>query len=151
MQNITKYLLTLCVSILVLTNLVFANDKEEFKIIVNASNSLSRMTKEEISNMFLKKLTRWKDTNQLVYPVDLLEDSLVREVFSKEIHGRKVSSIKAYWQRQIFSGRELPPPEKESEQDVLKYIEQKTRAIGYISKSTEIKGYNVKDIEIVEE
>ena len=136
---------------LIISSPVFADEKVEFQIIVHVSNPLSKLSQEEISNMFLKKMTRWQGTNQLVYPVDTIEDAPIREKFSKEIHKRKVSSIKAYWQRQIFSGSELPPPEKETQEEIMEYVSQKKGAIGYISEEAEIHGYDIKVIEIVEE
>lgn len=143
--------LMLCVGILGFNNLLLADEPGEFQVIVHASNPHFNLTKEEISNLFLKKLTRWKKTSELVYPVDLLENSPVREQFSKKIHGKKIAAIKAYWQQQIFSGREIPPLEKKSDQEVLKYIEQKAGAIGYVSTSANITQCEVKVIEISED
>jgi ABC-type phosphate transport system substrate-binding protein len=119
-------------------------------VIAHVSIPYSSLTKEELSNLFLKKITRWKETDKFVYPVDLFEDSPVRRQFSEEIHGKEVAAIKAYWQQQIFSGREIPPLERNSDQDVLQYVEQKAGAIGYVSKSVDITQYNIKVIEIVE-
>jgi hypothetical protein len=62
-----------------------------------------------------------------------------------------VSSIKAYWQKQIFSGRGVPPEEKESDEEVLEYVSKNVGAIGYISESAETSAYDVKVLEIVGE
>lgn len=145
-----KLFLILYISILGFNGLLLANETGNFQVIVHASNPHSKLTKEDISNLFLKKITRWKETDELVYPVDQLEDSLVREEFSRDIHQKKISAIKAYWQQQIFSGREIPPVEKTSDQEVLKYVEQKTGAIGYVSASVDIHQYEVKVIELIE-
>ena len=59
-----------------------------FKIVVNSSNPVSSLTVKDVSNYFLKKVTRWKN-GQKVLPVDLKDTSTVREIFSKDIHGRK--------------------------------------------------------------
>ena len=144
-----KFLL-LCFSIVSFNNLLFASEKGDFQVIVHADNPHARLTRKELSKLFLKKTTRWKETNELIYPVDQLEDSLVRERFSRDIHRKKLSAIKAYWQQQIFSGREIPPMEKASDQEVLEYVEQKTGALGYVSVSANISQYNVKIIEIIE-
>jgi ABC-type phosphate transport system substrate-binding protein len=129
---------------------LFADEQNDFVVIVHQSNPYSEITIEELSNIFLKKISRWKHSDELIYPLDLLEDAPIRIVFSKVVHGRKVSSIKAYWQRQIFSGREIPPPEKETERDILEFISQKTGAIGYVSASTELDEYDVKPITIID-
>ena len=83
-----------------------------------------------------------------MYPVNLSEDSPVREKFSKEIHKKKIFSIKSYWQKQIFSGRGVPPQEKASDQDVLEYVEENAGAIGYVSASAEVESYKVNVLKI---
>lgn len=103
-----------------------------FKLIVNKDNPVSSLSAKEVSNLFLKKVTKWSH-GEAVQPLDLTESSPVREKFSKEIHGRKVSSIKAYWQKQIFSGRKIPPPEKKSDQEVLNFVSNNAGAIAYVS------------------
>ena len=130
---------------------LFATEEDQFHVIVHHSNTRSEITQEELSNMFLKKISRWKRSNELIHPVDLQEDSAIRETFSKMIHGRKVTSIKAYWQRQIFSGREIPPPEKENDRDILEFVSQEAGAIGYVSASVDIHEYDVKLITVIEE
>ena len=143
-------LFVVCLSVVFFNSLSDANETGSFKIIVHASNPNSKLTKEDVSKLFLKKVKRWKESDEAVLPVDLVEDSPVREKFSKEIHGRKISSIKAYWQKQIFSGRGVPPEEKKSDEEVLEYVSENAGAIGYISESVEIEEDTVKVLEIVE-
>ena len=57
---------------------------------------------------------------------------------------------KLFCQKKIFSGRGVPPPEKESDEEVLEYVSKNAGAIGYVAESTEINGYSVKLIEIVD-
>ncbi len=136
------------VSLLLLGSVSVADEEGAFKVIVHASNPTEKLTKQEISKLFLKKIKQWEGTNETVLPVDLVEDSPVRAKFSKDIHERKVSSIKAYWQKQIFSGRGVPPEEKKSDAEVLEYVSENSGAIGYISESAEIEEYEVKVLEI---
>ncbi len=119
-------------------------------MIVHAENPTSELTRKEISQLFLKKVKQWKHFEKKVEPVDLTEDSPIREEFSREIHDRKLSSIKAYWQKKIFSGRDVPPLEKETDEDVLAYVDQNRGAIGYIAVEATIDDYGVSVIEIVE-
>ncbi|UCC41012.1 MAG: hypothetical protein JSV96_06155 [Candidatus Aminicenantes bacterium] len=118
-----------------------------FKVIVNASNPISSMTKSQVSNLFLKKVIEWENGLK-VLPVDLVERFTVRQRFTNEIHGRKIRAVKAYWNKQKFSGRNLPPPEKASYEEVLKYVEENVGAIGYIPVSIQIEGYKVKVLTI---
>ncbi len=124
-----------------------AAQEGSFKIIVNRDNPASEMTKKEISNAFLKKNSKWGN-GVAIMPLDLVSISSTRAVFSKTIHERKVSAIKAYWQKQIFSGRKIPPAEKKTNREVLRFVQDNPGAIGYISASTSISGSNVKTIKV---
>ncbi len=120
-----------------------------FKIIVNASNPVSSMTKSQVSNLFLKKVVEWEDGLKVI-PVDLVERLSVREKFTHEIHGREITAVNAYWMKQKFSGRNWPPLEKASYEEVLKYVKENIGAIGYIPESTQIEGNEVKVVLIKE-
>ncbi|MFC1849707.1 substrate-binding domain-containing protein [candidate division CSSED10-310 bacterium] len=121
-----------------------------FKIIVHDSNTITSLTKEEVAKVFLKKTKKWKTNNEKIQPVDLVEDSSVRKNFSDRVLDRRISSVKAYWQKQIFSGRGVPPPEKETDKHVLEYVQDHERAIGYIAQDTETGQYSVKIVVIKE-
>ena len=145
MKNL-KLILIFC--FLLFGTFVFSQNKRSFKIIINKSNSNSTLTKVEISKLFLKKITRWKDTNLKVEPADLVDTSPARKKFSNEILDKKVSSVKAYWQKLIFSGRKVPPPEKKSDNDVLQFVQENSGAIGYVSASTNLSNYSVKSVRV---
>jgi len=127
----------------------YSGDRKVLKVIVNVSNKIETLSAKEISLLFLKKVRKWDDGSK-VLPVDRVEDSPTRKIFSDEILGRKISAIEAFWQKQIFTGRGVPPPEKNSDKEVLKYVEENNGAIGYISSSTDVKGFKVKEIGIAD-
>jgi hypothetical protein len=41
--------------------------------------------------------------------------------------------VKNYWQQRIFSGRDLPPPELDSDEAVVSYVLSHRGALGYVS------------------
>jgi len=129
--------------------LLIAQDTISFKVIVNSSNTTTVLSRKQLSKFFLKKATKWGNGNKIL-PVDLLENSPVREVFSKDIHKRSVTKVRAYWQKQIFSGRNVPPPQMEYEDDIIAFVEADSGAIGYVSESTRLSEHTVKIIEIKE-
>ena len=119
---------------------------EPFQIVVHSSNPVSAMSAQEVSKMFMKKISRWQNGKR-VAPVDLDEHSSVRESFSQRIHAKGTAAIKAYWQRMIFSGREVPPPEKDSTEGVLDYVREHDGAIGYVPAGTPL-GDGVKTVRL---
>lgn len=121
-----------------------------FVVIVHASNPQTKLTQAEISKLFLKKLKVWPQTNIPALPVDQLETAAVREQFSQKILEKKVPALKAYWQKEIFSGRSVPPPEKESDAEVLKYVADNAGAIGYVTPATELDPAKVAIVNITQ-
>lgn len=119
---------------------------QSYKVIVNESNSVSSLTKDQASKLFLKKVTKWDDDKK-VLPVDLVESKAARRKFTKDVHGKTIAAIRAYWQKQIFSGRAVPPPEKANDSEVLSFVKANSGAIGYVSTSASTSG--VKIIEII--
>jgi hypothetical protein len=86
---------------------------------------------------FFKRATRWSD-GQVIRPVDLRPDSPVRREFTNRVLKRSVMAVRSYWQQRIFSGRELPPPELESDAAVLRFVQSSPGAIGYVSATTKL-------------
>ncbi len=106
--------------------------QEEYRVVVHKDNPADSITKDQLSDYLLKKKSRWGH-GVSADPVDLESRSDVRKVFSKDVHGRSVSSIKNYWTQQIFSGRGVPPPEFEDDAAVISFVQTHPGAVGYVS------------------
>lgn len=117
-----------------------------FKIVVNQANAAEAISKQQLADIFMKKTGKWGNGQQAL-PVDLVASSSTRHEFSKVIFERDTNAIKSYWQRQIFSGRGVPPPEKDSDGSVLEFIRANPGAIGYVSSDADT-GSGVKVLEI---
>jgi ABC-type phosphate transport system substrate-binding protein len=120
----------------------------DFKVVVNASNASSSLPKATLQRLFLKKDTRWA-SGETVEPVDQSVKSPVRTVFTREVHGKDVGSIKSYWQKQIFSGRGTPPPEMPSDAEVLAFVRSHVGAVGYVASDAAV-GDGVKVVKLTE-
>ncbi len=119
-----------------------------FQVVVHAGNPTTVMVASKVDRMFLKKLKRW-DHGERVLPVDLEAKSPIRKAFTKFVHGKSVTAIKSFWQRMIFSGRDVPPEEKQSEKDVLDFVRANPGAIGYVATETAL-GDGVKKLTITQ-
>lgn len=103
-----------------------------YAVIVNDANAASTMSANEVSQLFLKQVTRWPN-GQTAVPVDQADNSAVREAFSQAVHRRSTSAVEAFWQRQIFSGRAVPPVKKASDDEVVAFVRANPNAVGYVS------------------
>lgn len=124
-----------------------ANANNGYVVVVNKSNPIDSISADRASALFLKKVTKW-DNGRRALPVDQVAESPVREKFSKSIHGKSVTAVKSYWQQQIFSGRDVPPPEKNSDRQIVSYIEANPDAIGYVSAGAAMG--NVKVLKVTQ-
>ena len=103
----------------------------QFVVIVNAANPVASISSEELAKIFLKQETTWSD-GQAILPVDQAANSPVRAAFTRDVLRRSVAAVKAYWEKQIFSGSSVPPVEKSSNESVSSYVIVNRGAIGYV-------------------
>ena len=104
-------------------------------VVVNAANPATALSREQVTRMFLKKISRWPD-GQLVLPVDQPPDSPMRALFSAHILRRAVPTVQAYWNARIFAGRDTPPMEKDGAAETLAYVRTHAGAIAYVPART---------------
>ena len=102
------------------------------------------MSKDEVARIFLKKATKFPD-GRSASPVDLAVNSSIRENFSKSVLGKPASAVDAYWQQQIFSGRDIPPPQK-SENAAISFVRSNENGIAYVSAGADTKGVKVINV-----
>ena len=119
---------------------------QEFTVIVNASNPVSSLPRDEVAKLFLKKTVSW-GSGKMVTPVELPPAAKAREAFARAVLNKSPAQVKSYWQQQIFSGRDVPPPVKPTENDVVAFVRSNPGAIGYVSKGVDI-GRGVKALSV---
>ncbi|MCG8604828.1 hypothetical protein MJD09_07510 [bacterium] len=142
------------VSVIILLTFIFlsvvplnAKEKPPFKVIVNAANPQASLTRKEVSDLFLKKITHWR-TGEEVLVAEVAGSSQLSKEFSRQIHGKKLGAINAYWQKLIYSGRDVPPPRFDSEKKILAYVQEKKGAIAYVSATTSLAKDKIKVVTI---
>jgi ABC-type phosphate transport system substrate-binding protein len=151
MRTLPAAILILLLSLTALCASVAANQSTvvpaaAYRVIVHPQNPLASVDRQFLEDAFLRKITRWRD-NTVIRPVDLRSSSAVRRRFSREVLERSIAAVKAYWQQRIFSGRGVPPPEFETEEQVVAYVLKHDGAVGYVSGSAELKGAKSVAIE----
>ncbi len=107
----------------------------DFRVIAHPTRPETKVSREFLADAFLKNLTRWPK-DEAIRPVDQRADSGVRRRFSESVLKRSVQAVKTYWQQRIFSGRGVPPPELDSDEAIVRYVENNQGALGYISGSS---------------
>jgi hypothetical protein len=123
-----------------------AGEAPEFQLIVHPSNALRAAPRELLADAFLKKFTRWQD-GVLIRPVDLRPDNTVRRRFSEIILKRSVGAVRSYWQQRIFAGRDVPPPELDSDASVIEFVAKAPGGLGYVSRGVKLVGVVGLDVQ----
>jgi hypothetical protein len=123
-----------------------ASTTAAYQVIAHPGVAVSGVDRKFLEDALLKKITRWP-TGDVVRPVDLTPRSPVRRKFSEEVLKRSVEAVKNYWQQRIFAGRDLPPPELDTDDDVVRYVTQHEGALGYVSGAADLKGAKVLTVK----
>jgi ABC-type phosphate transport system substrate-binding protein len=132
--------------LLVVLALAVPASAEGFKLIVNADQKTGKLSKDEVSRIFLKKVTRWDDGAE-IRVVQPKVDSVVRHSFDPTIHKLPSAAVRAYWAQMVFSGRDVPPVEKSNDEAIVDFVKQNPGAIGVVSEGASL-GSGVKVIEV---
>lgn len=117
-----------------------------FRVVVNKANPVSSLTRAELSAIFMRRVRSWPDGTE-IRPLDHRAETRVRERFSRAVHGKSVAYVIRYWQRLIFAGRGIPPPEVPSSAAVMRLVSANRGAIGYIDDAMPMAG-ELKVIEV---
>jgi ABC-type phosphate transport system substrate-binding protein len=119
----------------------WAAAEDGFRVVVHPSNPADSIPKAQLSQLFLKKATRWP-SGQSVQPVEAADDGVL-EKFCQKVHGKSLNAVKAYWNQLIFAGREVPPLEKRSDEEVIAYVHANPGAVGIVSPGAATAGVKV--------
>ena len=117
-----------------------------FIVVVNSDGPVTSLTRAQLSAIFMRRQRSWPDRNAIA-AVDRPVRSRLREQFSRSVHGKSVAYVTRYWQRLIFSGRDIPPPVLDSDADVLNFVKAHRNAIGYVNADT-LLGDGVKRVVV---
>ncbi|MEO1365688.1 MAG: substrate-binding domain-containing protein [Acidobacteriota bacterium] len=124
-----------------------SGEEASFKIVTHADVAEDSLPAKQLSKIFLKKIKRWEDDSSITV-FDLEAESEVRDAFSRSVHRKSISAIKSYWQRMIFSGRDVAPVELDSEAKMLEQIAATAGSVGYVSATAELPdGVKVLEVE----
>lgn len=115
---------------------------EDFKVVANRDVATDSVSRDQLSQIFLKNVTRWPN-GRPIQPVELRGDAPARARFAEQVHGKSMAALRSYWNKLIFSGREVPPLEKPSDDDVVSFVRANDGAIGVVSPSAATAGVKV--------
>ena len=117
----------------------------DFLVVVNESNATTTLTAREVANIFLKKRIQWNDGTKIT-PVVLPDANPASAAFDRQILNKSIAALRAYWQQEIFSGRNIPPVERTSDEEVVAQVQKYPGAIGYLNGGAAHAGVRVVNV-----
>jgi ABC-type phosphate transport system substrate-binding protein len=117
-------------------------EEPAFRVIVHRSNPESATSVARLQALFMKTTTRWPG-GAAVQPVELRGEPPARQEFARRVHGKSLAALKAHWNKLIFSGREVPPLELGSDDEIVAYVKANEGAIGVVSGAASTAGTKV--------
>jgi ABC-type phosphate transport system substrate-binding protein len=129
--------------VIILMVLVFAAANAQVVVIVNKSNSISKISPSSLKDIYLLSNLRWSDGTKIVV-VDNREKSL-QQKFYDFINVSDILSVKKQWMRVQLSGEGKAPIVVDGAQEMLEKVASTPGAIGYVRLS-EVKDSEVKVI-----
>ena len=121
---------------------------EGFQIVVHPSVEGSKISRSVLAEIYQKDVIRWGNDVR-IRPVDQSSQTPVRRAFTQEILGRSLGEVQEYWTQRLAVDREMPPPTKASDEEVLAFVAAKKGAIGYVTAGIDLPP-DVKVIDLIE-
>jgi len=121
-------------------------EETSFRVVVHPTNPAESISRRELSALFLKKVTGWPD-GSAVHPVEPQESSVTRAHFLSDVIGKSAFAVKTFWNKRVFAGRDVPPVEKRSDEEVVAFVRATPGAIGYVDASAAVDGVKVLPIK----
>ena len=118
-----------------------------YQVIVHPGVKGSQIPRATLSSIFLKQAPRWGDGSS-VLPVDQSMRSPIRRSFAAEVLRREMVELQMFWSRRMAAGV-TPPPVKQTDEDVVKFVAATPGSIGYVSSELALPD-SVRPVMIVE-
>ena len=103
----------------------------EIVVVVNQNNPTDNLSRSELIDLYMGKYVAFPDGSKAV-PLDIENDTQVRQQFYQALLGMPLARVNAYWSRVKFSGRARPPLKQIDQDAVIEYLNQTDNGIGYI-------------------
>ncbi len=129
LRRVTSFVLCLCLCA------VNAHAYADVVAVVSSKSAITSLSNSQIADIFLGRTSRFPD-GELAIPVDLAENSRVRDAFYDKLTGKSPAQVKTYWSKIIFTGRGRPPKTVADSAEMKKFMSTNPNAIGYLDEKS---------------
>lgn len=120
---------------------------ERYAVVVNTDSKLKSISRDELSRIYLGKLTLWEQSGTRVAPAMPDESSALGQTFLENATKKTVDQYRAYWKRQLFSGGGTPPKVYKKPAEIVDYVARNPGGIGIVEPGAAADG-RVRVVEV---
>jgi ABC-type phosphate transport system substrate-binding protein len=106
-------------------------------IITNNNNPTNQISTAQLRNIYIGNKISWDD-GSLIHLADYSADSKIRKEFCDEFLNLSPRKVSMLWIKVSLSGKSVPPQIFRDEKELIDYIKNNDRAIGYISSAYDL-------------
>jgi hypothetical protein len=106
----------------------------ELVLIANPKSGITQLGKDDVVNIYLGRYRRLP-SGLTAEPVDQPADSELRARFYRQLVGKSMTEINAYWARLVFSGKTQPPQVADSASDAIRLVARQPTALAYVERT----------------
>ena len=118
---------------------------DEFKIVCNEKFPLKVLTKKQLKNIYLKKITYIDGIK--VFAINIAFNKSPRKSFEKQILSMSSKSLHEYWRKAHYQGIQ-PPKVLKSNENIISYVHKIEGAIAYVPQEYQVA--NIKIIKVTQ-
>jgi ABC-type phosphate transport system substrate-binding protein len=100
-------------------------------VIVARGNPITALRSDQLAGIFLGQVGNFPGGAPAI-PVDVHDGDPIREEFYATTLGKTMPQLRAYWAKQVFTGKGRPPLELANSEAVKKLIASHPQYIGYV-------------------
>ncbi|MBS0346955.1 MAG: hypothetical protein JSR69_10875 [Proteobacteria bacterium] len=107
--------------------------RAELVLVASVRSAGIELNHERAENLYLGHTTTLADGT----PIKLIDlpNGVLRDDFYLKLTGKNPAQIRAYWSRQVFTGRALPPREAGSVAEARQWLTDIPNLIGYLERA----------------
>jgi ABC-type phosphate transport system substrate-binding protein len=114
--------------------LAAATASAEGVVVVSSKSGATALTADQAADIFLGRSNTLPGAGAAV-PIDQADGAPLRDEFYQKVAGKSGVQLKAYWSKQIFSGKGQPPKSAGDNAAVKTLLASNPNMVGYIDKA----------------
>jgi hypothetical protein len=113
-----------------------AGDDGEFKVIVHPDNPSASIDADRLRDAYLKRNASWSN-GRVIRAIDLPARYAARARFGRRVLKKTPTQLRYYWNRQVFSGKGVPPMQVDSAAAAVAFVLEHPGAIAYLPRDAD--------------